>query len=174
MNAAGRAVNSFGSAVSGSIESSLAPYTAAGRPITTTPTLTYDVSRWAEYGLPSDGFFARTLRVEEYRAFTSGREFGFGGKGVEGYPNGMGFIGSAEEARGLTTVNGYRQGLQLSYNPQFVLEFQLRDPARLQNVIVAPYAEFVKGGKTGAGFAEFNYPGIGSNDIVNPRVRSLK
>jgi hypothetical protein len=86
----------------------------------------------------------------------------------------MGFIGSAEEVRGLTTVQGYREGLKLNYDPKFVLEFQLADPAGLQNVIRAPYPEFVPGGKTGAGFGEWNYPGISSGDIVNGKVRVLK
>jgi hypothetical protein len=66
----------------------------------------------------------------------------------------MGFISSAEETRGLTSVSGYRDALQLGYEPKYVLEFQLRDPAGLQNVLRAPYPEFVPGGKTGAGFKE--------------------
>ena len=86
----------------------------------------------------------------------------------------MGFIGSAEEASGLTTVSIYRESLQLEYDPKFVLEFQLGNPSGLQNVLSAPYAEFVYGGKTGAGYSEWNYPGISSNDIVNPKVRVLK
>jgi hypothetical protein len=136
--------------------------------------LGYDISRWGEYGLPSDGFFVRTLTREQYRDFQSGRPFSFGGKPGEGYPSGMGFIGSAEEVRGLTTVQGYRDGLKLSYDPKYVLEFQLANPAGLQNVIRAPYAEFVPGGKTGAGFSEWNYPGISSSVIVNGKVRVLK
>jgi len=145
----------------------------AGRADVASP-LGYDISKWGEYGLPSDGYFARTLNPEQYRAFSAGREFSFGGKGVEGYPNGMGFIGSAEEASGLTTVQGYREGMKLGYDPKYVLEFQLRDPTGLQNVLEAPYAEFKYGGQTGYGFREWNYPGITSSDIVNPRVRVLK
>jgi len=138
--------------------------------------LAYDISKWGEYGLPSDGYFSRTLTAEQYRAFRSGREFNFGGKPWPegGYPDGMGFIGSAEEARGLTTVAGYREALKLDYNPKYVLEFQLRDTASLQNAIRAPYAEFVPGGRTGAGFNEWNFPGISSNDIINPNVRVLE
>ena len=93
---------------------------------------------------------------------------------MDGFPEGMGFIGSAEEARSLTTVGEYREALKLDYDPKYVLEFQLRDPAGLQNVIDAPYAEFVRGGKTGAGFSEWNYPGIRSQQILNPYVRVLK
>jgi hypothetical protein len=140
---------------------------------TRTP-LTYDISKWVEYGLPSDGYFARTLTPEQYRAFKAGRDFEFGGRPVEGFPQGMGFIGSAEEARSLTTVSGYREALKLDYDPKFVMEFQLRDPAGLQNALYAPYPEFVPGGKTGAGFLEWNYPGINSSQIVNPYVRVLK
>jgi hypothetical protein len=116
------------------------------------------------------------LTPEQYRAFRSGRDFEFSGKpwAEGGYPNGMGFIASAEEVRGLTTVAGYREGLKLDYDPKFVLEFQLRDPASLQNALKAPYPEFVPGGRTGAGLAEWNFPGISSGDIVNPTVRILK
>lgn len=137
--------------------------------------LSYDISKWGEYGLPSDGIFSRTLTAEQYRAFKSGREFNFAGKAWPegGYPNGMGFIGAAEEARGLATVSSYRQGLKLDYDPKYVLEFQLRDPAGLQNAIKAPYEEFVPGGKTGAGLKEWNFPGISSDDISNSTVRVL-
>jgi hypothetical protein len=136
--------------------------------------LTYDVSAWREYGLPSDGYFARTITREQYLEFRAGRAFEFGGKQVDGYPNGMGFVGSAEEIRTIGTAAGLKDALRLSYEPRYVLEFQLRDPAGLQNVLRAPYAEFVPGGRSGAGFLEWNYPGISSRDIVNPRVRPLK
>jgi hypothetical protein len=136
--------------------------------------LSYDISKWSEYGLPSDGYFVRTLTREQYRDLQAGRSFDFGGKPTEHYPAGMGFIGSAEEVRGLSTVQGYREGLKLNYDPKYVLEFQLSNPSGLQNVIRAPYAEFVPGGKTGAGFSEWNYPGINSNNIVNAKVRVLK
>ena len=136
--------------------------------------LGYDISRWGYYGLPSDGYFVRTLTPEQYRAFRSGRDFDFGGRPVDGYPGGMGFIGSAEEVRLLTTARSYREALRLDYEPRIVMEFQLRDPTGLQNVLRAPYAEFVPGGKTGAGFSEWNLPGISSRDIVNPRVRVLE
>jgi hypothetical protein len=125
-------------------------------------------------GLPSDGRFVRTLTPEQYRNFQAGREFSFGGLPVDGYPNGMGFIGSAEEVRGITTVSGYRDALQLSYDPKYVMEFQLKDYSGLQNVIKAPYAEFVPGGRTGAGYLEYNLPGISSRDIINGQVRVLK
>ncbi|MBB6249432.1 hypothetical protein HDE80_004509 [Rhodanobacter sp. A1T4] len=93
---------------------------------------------------------------------------------MDGYPEGMGFIGSAEEVSGITTAQGYKDALKLDYEPNYLLEFQLKDPAGLQNVLDAPYEEFVPGGKTGAGFLEFNYPGINTNSIVNPRVRVLQ
>jgi hypothetical protein len=116
----------------------------------------------------------RTLTDEQYRNFVAGREFSFGGAAVDGYPNGMGFIGSAEQVRAITTGAAYRDALQLSYTPRFVMEFQLRDFSGLRNALTAPYREFVPGGRTGAGFLEFNYPGISSRDILNPRVRVLE
>jgi hypothetical protein len=54
------------------------------------------------------------------------------------------------------------------------MEFQLRDYNGLQNVLEAPYAEFVPGGQTRAGYLEYNLPGITSRDIVNAQVRVLK
>lgn len=144
--------------------------------VTNKTPLAYDVSKWGEYGLPSDGVFSRTLTAEQYRAYKAGREFNFAGKAWPegGYPNGMGFVGAAEDARRLTTVSGYREGLKLGYDPKYVIEFQLRDLAGLQNAVRAPYAEFVPGGRTGAGLREWNLPGISSNDIINSTVRVLK
>jgi len=110
----------------------------------------------------------RTLTPQQYRDFTAGRDFSFGGKPVDGYPGGMGFIGSAEEVRGISTVQGYKEALKLDYEPSYLLEFQLKDPAGLQNVLEAPYQEFVPGGRSGAGYLEYNYPGIGTNNIVKP------
>jgi hypothetical protein len=138
--------------------------------------LSYDITRWGEYGLPSDGTFVRTLTPQQYRLFKAGRDFDFaGGKfPTQGYPNGMGFIGSAEEVRHIDTVSGYREALKLDYNPKILMEFQLKDPARLQNVLNAPFDEFVRGGKTGAGFLEWNYPGIKRSEIINPTIRVLK
>ena len=74
----------------------------------------------------------------------------------------------------INTVVGYKDALKLSYDPKYVMEFQLKDPMGLQNVLKAPYAEFVPGGKTGAGFSEWNYPGITINNTINPTVRGLK
>jgi hypothetical protein len=93
-----------------------------------------------------------------------------------GYPGGQGFIGSAEDTAGLTTKEAYREMYKLEPKqvPEFILDFQLKDPGGLQNVLYAPYKAFERGGRTGAGFAEFNYPGITSNDIVNPVLRRLK
>lgn len=136
--------------------------------------LTYDISNWAEYGLPSDGFFVRTLTPRQYRDLRAGRNFNFGGKPSEAYPGGMGFIGSAEEVRGIETALGYKEALKLNYDPKYLLEFQLKDLDGLQNVLDAPYDEFIPGGLSGAGFHEFNYPGIEFTDIVNPQVRVLK
>src|SRR5690606_11404292 len=133
-------------------------------------------SKWGEYGLPSDGTFVRTLTPQQYRDFKADRDFDFaGGKFPDdGFPNGMGFIGSAEEVRHIDTVAGYREALKLDYDPKIIMEFQLKDPGRLQNVLDAPFEEFVRGGKTGAGYLEWNYPGINSTDVINSTVRELK
>ena len=138
--------------------------------------LSYDISKWGEYGLPSDGTFVRTLTPKQYRDLKAGRNFDFAGSRQPdyGYPQGMGFIGSAEEARHIDTMSGYREALKLDYDPKYVMEFQLKDPSNLQNVLDAPWDEFIRGGKTGAGFSEWNYPGINSGDIINPTVRILK
>ncbi len=138
--------------------------------------LSYDVSKWGDYGLPSDGTFVRTLTPQQYRDFKAGRDFDFaGGKFPdEGYPDGMGFIGSAEEVRHIDTTAGYREALKLDYDPKIIMEFQLKDPSNLQNVLNAPFDEFVRGGKTGSGYLEWNYPGINSSDIINSTIRELK
>lgn len=138
--------------------------------------LSYDISKWDEYGLPSDGTFVRTLTPQQYRDWSSGREFDFaGGKFPDyGYPDGMGFIGAAEEVRHIDTVAGYKEALKLDYDPKIVMEFQLKDPSRLQNALDAPFQEFVRGGRTGAGSLEWNYPGISTSDITNATVRKLK
>lgn len=148
---------------------------AAGVTTNSVKPIGYDISKWSEYGLPSDGYFSRTLSREQYLDLKAGRFVNFAGKPVEEYPGGMGFISSAGEARAFSTVKDYREGLKLAYDPsKYVLEFQLRDTAELQNVLKAPYPEFVPGGKTGAGFKKLNYPGLNNNDIINWRVRSLK
>ncbi len=138
--------------------------------------LSYDISKWSDYGLPSDGTFVRTLTPKQYRDLKAGRSFDFAGSKQPdyGYPEGMGFIGSAEEVRHIDTVLGYREALKLDYDPKYIMEFQLREPSKLQNALDAPWEEFVRGGKSGAGFSEWNYPGINSDDIINPTVRVLK
>ncbi|MCF8069327.1 MAG: DUF6531 domain-containing protein [Desulfobacterales bacterium] len=138
--------------------------------------LTYDISKWGEYGLPSDGNFVRTLTPKQYRDLKAGRQFDFAGSSQPdfGYPEGMGFVGSAEEVRHIKTISGYREALKLNYDPKYIMEFQLKDPSKLQNVLDAPWDEFVRGGKSGSGFSEWNYPGINSTDIINPTVRLLE
>ena len=170
-----RVVNGDGTAMG----STLFAVGAAGVPlgrlgVSNVSGLGYDISKWGDFGLPSDGYFVRTLTRDQYVRFNEGRQFNFGGAASAGYPGGMGFMGAAEDVRGITTGAAYRNALKLDYTPRYALEFQLRDPAGLQNVLTAPYKEFVYGGKTAAGFKEWNYPGLNSNDIVNPRVRTFK
>ncbi|GAB2590247.1 hypothetical protein ISP15_17820 [Dyella jejuensis] len=103
-----------------------------------------------------------------------GDQINFGGKPVDGYPGGMGFLGSAEEVSSINTGADYANSLDLTYQPKYLLEFQLNDPTGLQNVLEAPYKEFVPGGQTASGYLEWNYPGINSNNIVNWRLRVLQ
>jgi len=136
--------------------------------------LTYDISKWGEHGLPSDGYFARTLNERQAFELTQGNKVEFGGKPTDGYPSGMGFVGSAEEVRLITTGAEYASKLDLTYQPKYLLEFQLKDPAGLRNVLDAPYDEFVVGGKTASGNLEWNYPGISSDNIANWNLKELK
>jgi hypothetical protein len=157
----------------------------------TRASLSYDISQWGTYGLPSDGFFVRSLTPMQYTAWRNGLDVDFGGAPIgsysplnsagryvgfddTGYPGGMGFVGSAEQLRGVTTQAGYRQATQLNYSPQYLVEFQLRNPTGLQNALYAPYELFERGGLTrGTNFSEFNYPGLRSTDTLNARFREL-
>lgn len=92
-----------------------------------------------------------------------------------GYPNGMGFMGSAEQLSGITTRSAYMDAMQLDYAPQYLVEFQLKDWSGLNNALEAPYSLFEQGGQTrGTPFSEFNYPQLNSQNIVNPQFRELK
>lgn len=159
-------------------------------PISRTPLL-YDISNWGTSGLPSDGYFVRSLTQEQYVAMKNGLDVNFGGQPMgayspldenlqslgyvdPGYPNGMGFIGSAEQLTGITTRAGYMDAMKLDYAPKYLLEFQLNDPTGLYNTLHAPYSLFEQGGLTrGTTFSEFNYPQLNSKSIVNPRFREL-
>lgn len=91
-----------------------------------------------------------------------------------GHPNGMGFIGSAEQLTGITTRAAYMDAMKLDYAPKYLVEFQLNDPAGLYNTLHAPYPLFEKGGLTRrTTFSEFNYPELNSQNIINPRFREL-
>lgn len=135
--------------------------------------LGYDISEWGSFGLPSDGYFARTLTRDQALSLIQGDTVAFGGTAVKDYPDGMGFLSSAEEVSPLQTATDYASKLDLDYQPQYLLEFQLRDPTGLQNVLEAPYPKFVPGGKSASGYLEWNYPGINSKQIVNWRLRQF-
>lgn len=157
----------------------------------TKESLSYDISSWGEYGLPSDGYFVRSLTREQYVAMKNGFDVDFGGMQIgayspldenlkslgyvdPGYPNGMGFMGSAEQLRSVKTRSEYMAATQLDYAPRYLIEFQLRDPAGLNNALQAPYALFEKGGLTrGTNFSEFNYQNLNSEEVVNPIFREL-
>lgn len=92
-----------------------------------------------------------------------------------GYPNGMGFMGSAEQLRGITTRQGYMNATQLDYAPKYLVEFQLKDPSGLYNTLQAPYPLFERGGRTsGTTFSEFNHLNLNSGEILNPIFRELR
>jgi len=136
--------------------------------------LSYDISRWAEYGLPSDGYFSRTITRDNARLLRQGETIHFGGREVDGFPDGAGFIGSAEELYPFTNAKDLQKALDIRYEPDFILEFQLKDTSRLQNLLEFDDPWFRVGGKTLNGQKEFNFPGISSDDIVNWRLRALK
>jgi RHS repeat-associated protein len=161
--------------------------TKLGVGVSGTAHLPYDVSNWKKYGLPSDGTFSRSLRPSEAQDFIEGRSFVFGGRPVEaygtkdgfidpGYPEGQGFVGRSEDSAGITSKEDYRDLYKLEPDqiPEYVLDFQIKDPSKLQNVLYAPYELFERGGKTGSGLPEYNYPGINSDDLLNPILRSLE
>jgi type VI secretion system secreted protein VgrG len=136
--------------------------------------LNYDISNWKDYGLPPDGRFSRTLRADDAKALKDGDSINFGGRPIDGYSSGAGFIGSASEQSDLVTAAQYKDAMQLNYEPDFILEFQLRETSKLQNLLQFDDPLFVPGGKTGAGYSEYNFPGITSDDIINWRLRPLK
>jgi uncharacterized Zn-binding protein involved in type VI secretion len=135
--------------------------------------LNYDVSNWKDYGLPSDGRFSRTITKAQAYKLMDGGKIDFAGRPVNGYPNGAGFVGNASEQANLTTGADYKNAMNLNYEPDFVLEFQLKDPAKLQNLLTFDDPQFVPGGKTASGYSEYNFPGITSDDIINWKLRSL-
>jgi hypothetical protein len=114
------------------------------------------------------------LNPKQAYALLQGKDISFGGAAVDGYPDGMGFLSSAEEVSPLQTADEYASSLDLDYKPQYLLAFQLRDPTGLQNVLEAPYPKFVPGGKSASKYLEWNYPGINSKQIVNWRLRAFK
>ena len=87
---------------------------------------------------------------------------------------GGGFISKVEELHKIKTSKGLKDAMQVPYDPDYILEFQLRDTKGLQNFLKYDDPLFVPGGKTGTGFSEYNMPGLSSKDIINWRVRQLK
>lgn len=72
------------------------------------------------------------------------------------------------------TSKQFKKVLDLRYEPDFVLEFQLKKTDLLQNVLYFDDPLFKRGGTTLHGVREFNYPGLSSKDISNWRLRQLK
>ncbi|MGR2741081.1 DUF6862 domain-containing protein, partial [Billgrantia sp. Q4P2] len=136
--------------------------------------LSYDISLWGEYGLPSDGYFSRTITLRDALKMQDNLPISFGGRSVDGFPDGAGFLGSAEELYRFTNARDLQKALDIRYEPDFILEFQLKDTSRLQNLLQFDDPLFRAGGKTLSGQREFNFPGITSDDIVNWRLRALK
>jgi hypothetical protein len=86
---------------------------------------------------------------------------------------GAGFIGRAEELRSLTTSEAIKKAMAVPYNPDYILEFQLKDITGLQNFIKYDDPLFRVGGKTISGYFEYNMPGLTSDNIINWYLREL-
>jgi hypothetical protein len=129
--------------------------------------LGYDISKWKEYGLPSDGYFSKMIRKEDALDLIGGKNIDLAGH------KGAGFISSAEELYGITSSKTVKQAMAVPYNPDYILEFQLNKTSGLQNLLKYNDELFRPGGKTLTGFKEFNIPGLNSNDIINWRLRKL-
>ncbi len=146
--------------------------------------LAYDISSWAGYGLPADGYFARAVRQGDVQALVAGAPIDIAGRAVAPfqdiatrtlveYPDGTGFVSSAEDLRAYGSGKAMKQELDLNYEPEYILEFQIRDSSRLQNILFFDDPLFVGRGRTLHGKPEWNVLGLNSNDLVNWRVRKL-
>jgi hypothetical protein len=130
--------------------------------------LSYDISNWKDYGLPSDGYFSRMISKMDAKNLVDGRTINLAGD------KGAGFIGSAEELRNISTGQGMKQAMGVSYTPNYLLEFQLKDVTGLQNLIKYNDPMWQSGGKTITGFSEYSVPGLNSDMIMNWYLRGLK
>ena len=66
-----------------------------------------------------------------------------------------------------------RSIIRESLRIDFILKFQLKSTKGLQNYLKYDDPVFVPGSKTGAGFSEYNMPGLTSDNIVNWKIRRL-
>lgn len=108
--------------------------------------LSYDISNWKDYGLPSDGYFSRMISKSDAFKLMEGEQVNLAGN------NGAGFIGSAEQVRFITTGQAMKEAMGVTYKPDYLLEFQLKDVTGLQNVIKYSDPMWQHGGKTITGF----------------------
>jgi len=90
------------------------------------------------------------------------------------YPEGAGFVSAAEDLRVFSTGSQMKRELDLNYEPEFILEFQLKDTSQLQNILYFDDPLFKGKGTTLHGQPEWNYPGITSDNIVNWQIRQIQ
>jgi hypothetical protein len=67
-----------------------------------------------------------------------------------------------------------KKAMGVRYNPDYLLEFQLKNTTGLQNLLKYDDPLWRYGGKTKNGFSEFNMPGLNSDNIMNWTLRRLK
>ncbi len=63
--------------------------------------------------------------------------------------------------------------MNVTYNPEYLLEFQLKDTTGLQNLLRYNDPLFRVGGRTLSGYSEYNMPGLTSENIINWYLRRL-
>jgi hypothetical protein len=130
--------------------------------------LAYDITKWGEHGLPRDGYFSKLVSEQDASYLLDGDLINLaGGKGA-------GFVGKAEELKGITSSQAMKDAMAVSYKPDYILEFQLKDFTGLQNLTKYDDPLFSYGGKTLGGFSEYNIPGLDSSKIVNWKLRRLE
>ena len=135
--------------------------------------LGYSLDLMRDLGYPKDAYFSRTIRSEVKDRLLAGKAIELGGDTIPGFPQGPGFIGSAAETRLMTTSREYKRRMGLNYEPEYVIEFQLKDPAKVFHIIEHSDPQFVRGGKTAQGFHEWNFEGLTSTDMLNWRIVKL-
>ena len=79
--------------------------------------------------MPSDGYFSKLIPSQQAELLKAGKTIDLSGA------KGAGFIGRAEELRGITSSSNMKTAMGVTYNPDYILEFQLKNINGLQNLI---------------------------------------